>query len=277
MTVRTAVLIETLTALGAEISWASCNVSRPRMRRPRPPSRPARHPGRTRRAFRSSPGKASAARVRAVYRPDPHVPRRKGPNMILDDGGNVTMLVHKGTEWEAAGQVPSTTDEDSEEFGVFKEDVRETASRIREVDDLFKGHPRPHRRDHHRRPPPLPDRRDRRLIVPAMNVNDSVTKWKFDNQYGCRRSLSDGLKRATGVMFAGKVGVVAGFGDVGKGCAQALRGLGARVIITEVDPICALQAAMEGYQVTTNGRCRSSGRTSSSPPLAARASSPPIT
>jgi adenosylhomocysteinase len=160
------------------------------------------------------------------------------------------MLVHKGAEWEAAGQVPPVTDEDSEEFGVFKELVRETlktqpqkwttvAQGIRGVtEETTTGVHRLYQ---------LAETGD--LLFPAINVNDSVTKSKFDNKYGCRHSLIDGLNRATDVLIGGKVAVVMGYGDVGKGCAESLRGQGARVIITEVDPICALQAAMEGFQV----------------------------
>jgi adenosylhomocysteinase len=172
--------------------------------------------------------------------------------MILDDGGDATMLVHKGTEWEAAGQVPSTTEEDSEEFGVFKELVRETlttdpnkwttvAQGIRGVtEETTTGVHRLYQ---------LAETGD--LLFPAINVNDSVTKSKFDNLYGCRHSLIDGINRATDVMLAGKTAVICGFGDVGKGSAESLRAAGARVIVTEIDPICALQASMQGYQVDT--------------------------
>ena len=251
MTVQTAVLIETLIALGAEVRWASCNIY-------------------------STQDEAAAAVVVSPHGTpaDPQGvpvfawkgetlpefwwctdqiltwPGGEGPNMILDDGGDATMLVHKGTEWEAAGQVPSTTEEDSEEFGVFKELVRETlktdpqkwttvAQGIRGVtEETTTGVHRLYQ---------LADPGD--LLFPAINVNDSVTKSKFDDKYGCRHSLIDGLNRATDVLIGGKVAVVLGFGDVGKGCAQSLAGQGARVIVTEVDPICALQAAMEGFQV----------------------------
>jgi adenosylhomocysteinase len=170
--------------------------------------------------------------------------------MILDDGGDATMLVHKGVEWERAAQVPPTTEEDSEEFTVFKELVRNSihadperwttiAKGIRGVtEETTTGVHRLYQ---------LAETGD--LLFPAINVNDSVTKSKFDNKYGCRHSLIDGLNRATDVLIGGKVAVVLGYGDVGKGCAQSLAGQGARVIVTEVDPICALQAAMEGYQV----------------------------
>jgi adenosylhomocysteinase len=251
MTVQTAVLIETLTALGAEVRWASCNIF-------------------------STQDEAAAA---AVVGPDgtPEDPKGvpvfawkgeslaeywwcteqiltwpggEGPNMILDDGGDATMLVHKGVEWEAAGQVPATTEEDSEEFGVFKELVRQTLAadpqKWTRVSAGIRGVTEETTTGVHRLYQ-LAEAGE--LLFPAINVNDSVTKSKFDNKYGCRHSLIDGLNRATDVLIGGKMAVVCGFGDVGKGCAQSLAGQGARVVITEVDPICALQAAMEGYQV----------------------------
>ena len=252
MTVQTAVLIETLTALGAESRWASCNIY-------------------------STQDEAAAAVVVGKGTPeDPQGvpvfawkgetlpeywdctdailtwPNGEGPNMILDDGGDATMLVHKGREWEAAGQVPATTEEDSEEFGVFKELVRKTIAadpkKWTKVAEQVKGVTEETTTGVHRL---YELARTGDLLFPAINVNDSVTKSKFDNKYGCRHSLIDGLNRATDVLIGGKVAVVAGYGDVGKGCAQSLAGQGARVIVTEVDPICALQAAMEGYQVTT--------------------------
>ncbi|PRY55831.1 adenosylhomocysteinase [Knoellia remsis] len=251
MTVQTAVLIETLVALGAEVRWASCNIY-------------------------STQDEAAAA---VVVGPEGTVddpqgvpvfawkgetlpeywdctdailtwPGGDGPNMILDDGGDATMLVHKGREWEAAGQVPPTTDEDSEEIGVFKELVRRTLAadpqKWTKVAEGIKGVTEETTTGVHRLYE-LAKTGD--LLFPAINVNDSVTKSKFDNKYGCRHSVLDGLNRATDVLIGGKVAVVAGFGDVGKGCAAALAGQGARVIVTEIDPICALQAAMEGYQV----------------------------
>jgi adenosylhomocysteinase len=172
--------------------------------------------------------------------------------MILDDGGDATMLVHKGKEWEAAGQVPPTTEDDTEEFGVFKALVRRTLSqdpqKWTKVAAEIKGVTEETTTGVHRLYQ-LAEAGE--LLFPAINVNDSVTKSKFDNKYGCRHSLIDGLNRATDVLIGGKVAVVAGYGDVGKGCAESLRGQGARVIVTEIDPICALQAAMEGYQVAT--------------------------
>ncbi|HEY9495735.1 MAG TPA: adenosylhomocysteinase [Intrasporangium sp.] len=251
MTVQTAVLIETLTALGAEIRWASCNIF-------------------------STQDEAAAA---VVVGPDgtPEDPKGvpvfawkgetlpeywwcteqiltwpgdEGPNMILDDGGDATMLVHRGVEWEAAGQVPATTEEDSEEFGVFKELLRQSLADDPEkwtrVAAGIKGVTEETTTGVHRLYQ-LAESGD--LLFPAINVNDSVTKSKFDNKYGIRHSLIDGLNRATDVLVGGKVAVVCGFGDVGKGAAQSLAGQGARIVVTEVDPICALQAAMEGYQV----------------------------
>ena len=252
MTVQTAVLIETLTALGAEVRWASCNIY-------------------------STQDEAAAAVVVGPQRHAPTTsqgvpvfawkgetlpeywwctdqiltwPGGEGPNMILDDGGDATMLVHKGREWEQAGQVPPTTEEDSEEFGVFKELVRQTLAtdpqKWTTVAAGIKGVTEETTTGVHRLYQ-LAEAGE--LLFPAINVNDAVTKSKFDNTYGCRHSLIDGLNRATDVLIGGKVAVVAGYGDVGKGCAESLRGQGARVIVTEIDPICALQAAMEGFQV----------------------------
>jgi adenosylhomocysteinase len=175
----------------------------------------------------------------------------EGPNMILDDGGDATMLVHKGRDWEIAGQVPATTEDDSEEFGIFKALVRKTMAadpqKWTKVAAGIKGVTEETTTGVHRL---YELARTGDLLFPAINVNDSVTKSKFDNKYGIRHSLVDGLNRATDVLIGGKVAVVCGYGDVGKGAAQSLAGQGARVIVTEVDPICALQAAMEGYQVT---------------------------
>jgi adenosylhomocysteinase len=251
MTVQTAVLIETLTALGAEVRWASCNIY---STQDEAAAAVVVGPHGTTDDLQGVPVFAWKGETLPEYWwcTDQILtwPGGEGPNMILDDGGDATMLVHKGTEWEAAGQVPSTTEQDSEEFGVFKELVRETlktqpqkwtavAQGIRGVtEETTTGVHRLYQ---------LAETGD--LLFPAINVNDSVTKSKFDNKYGCRHSLIDGLNRATDVLIGGKVAVVMGYGDVGKGCAESLRGQGARVIITEVDPICALQAAMEGFQV----------------------------
>ncbi|WP_141848890.1 adenosylhomocysteinase [Lapillicoccus jejuensis] len=251
MTVQTAVLIETLTALGAEVRWASCNI------------------------YSTQDEAAAAVVVGPQGTPeDPQGvpvfawkgetleeywwctdqiltwPGAEGPNMILDDGGDATMLVHKGREWETAGQVPPVTEEDSEEFGVFKELVRRTvaedATKWTRISEGIKGVTEETTTGVHRLYQ-LAEAGE--LLFPAINVNDAVTKSKFDNTYGCRHSLIDGLNRATDVLIGGKVAVVCGYGDVGKGCAESLRGQGARVIVTEIDPICALQAAMEGFQV----------------------------
>ncbi|MDA8371339.1 MAG: adenosylhomocysteinase [Nocardiopsaceae bacterium] len=253
MTVQTAVLIETLVALGAEVRWVSCNI------------------------FSTQDHAAAAVVVGPNGTPeDPQGvpvyawkgetleeywwcteqaltwPGGEGPNMILDDGGDATMLVHKGAEYEKAGAVPEPTDDDPEEYKVVLRLLKaslaanpkkwtEIAARIKGVTEetttgvlrLYEMH------------------REGKLAFPAINVNDSVTKSKFDNKYGIRHSLPDGIMRATDVLIGGKVAVICGYGDVGKGSADAMRGQGARVVVTEIDPINALQAAMDGYQVTT--------------------------
>ena len=245
MTVQTAVLIETLVALGAEVRWASCNIFSTQDHAAAAIAA-AGHPG-LRLEGRDARG------VLVVHRAGARPGRTAtGPNMILDDGGDATLLVHKGVEFEKAGAVPDPAAADSEELRI----VLETLERSLESD--------PRALD--------PDRRrimgvteetttgvlrlyqfaqTGDLLFPAINVNDSVTKSKFDNIYGCRHSLVDGINRATDVMIGGKVAVICGYGDVGKGCAESLRGQGARVIVTEIDPICALQAAMQGYEVRT--------------------------
>ncbi|HMR48957.1 MAG TPA: adenosylhomocysteinase [Arachnia sp.] len=249
MTIQTAVLIETLVALGAEVRWASCNI------------------------FSTQDHAAAAIAVGPEGTPDDPQgvpvfawkgetleeywwctrqilawPDGQRPNMILDDGGDATLLVHLGVEFQRAGRVPEPADGDSAEYRVILEALRasqgiidwealaagilgvteETTTGVHRLYDMAKRGT---------------------LLFPAINVNDSVTKSKFDNKYGCRHSLVDGINRATDVLIGGKVAVVCGYGDVGKGCAESLRGQGARVIVTEVDPICALQAAMDGYQV----------------------------
>jgi adenosylhomocysteinase len=171
--------------------------------------------------------------------------------MILDDGGDATLLVHKGVEFQKAGSVPEATEDDPEEFTYILGTLRRSLAEGRnwtDVANAIKGVTEETTTGVHRL---YEMHRQEALLFPAINVNDSVTKSKFDNKYGCRHSLIDGLNRATDVLIGGKVAVVCGYGDVGKGCAESLRGQGARVIITEVDPICALQAAMDGYQVTT--------------------------
>jgi adenosylhomocysteinase len=251
MTIQTAVLIETLVDLGADVRWASCNI------------------------FSTQDHAAAAVVVgRDGTVADPKGvpvfawkgeslpeywwcteqilmwPDGKGPNMILDDGGDATMLVHKGKEFEAAGLVPTPDETTSEEYGVVLETLRrsltEDATRWTLIAAGIKGVTEETTTGVHRLYEMM---RAGELIFPAINVNDSVTKSKFDNKYGCRHSLIDGINRATDTMIGGKVAVVCGFGDVGKGSADSLRGQGARVIITEIDPICALQAAMDGYQV----------------------------
>ena len=255
MTVQTAVLIETLTALGAEVRWASCNI------------------------FSTQDEAAAAVVVGTGTVEDPQgVPvfawkgetleeywwtaeqiltwpgadtnPELGPNMILDDGGDATLLLHRGVEFEAAGAVPAAAANDPEEYAIVLDVLRRTlaedpkkwtrlAAGIHGVsEETTTGVHRLYQ---------LAEQG--KLLFPAINVNDSVTKSKFDNKYGIRHSLPDGLNRATDVLIGGKVAVVCGYGDVGKGAAEALRGQGARVIVTEIDPICALQAAMDGYQV----------------------------
>jgi len=244
MTVQTAVLIETLKALGADVRWASCNIF----------------------STQDHAAAAIAAAGIPVFAWKGETleeywwcteqaltwPGADGPNMILDDGGDATMLVHKGVEFEKAGAVPDPASAESEEFRVFLETLQRsleadpdrwtraskeilgvTEETTTGVNRLYQLHAAGD------------------LLFPAINVNDSVTKSKFDNLYGCRHSLVDGINRATDVMIAGKACVILGFGDVGKGCAQSLAGQGARVIVTEADPICALQAAMQGYEVRT--------------------------
>ena len=253
MTIQTAVLIETLVALGAQVRWASCNI------------------------FSTQDHAAAAIAVGPDGTPDDPKgvpvfawkgetleeywwctvqaltwPNGEAPNMILDDGGDATLFVHKGAEYETAGAVPSPSENDNEEWRVILDQLRnsladhpgkwtkaaetikgvteETTTGVHRLYEMFKAG---------------------ELKFPAINVNDSVTKSKFDNKYGCRHSLIDGINRGTDVLIGGKVALVCGYGDVGKGCAESLRGQGARVIVTEIDPICALQAAMDGYQVTT--------------------------
>ncbi len=253
MTVQTAVLIETLVALGAEVRWASCNIF---STQDHAAAAVAVGPDGTVDEPRGAPVFAWKGETLAEYwwatEQIFRWPGGGGPSLILDDGGDATLLVHKGLEYERAGAVPQAADDDSEEWSVVLDRLRTIAAEdpgffarimpsIRGVsEETTTGVMRLHQ---------MLERGE--LLFPAVNVNDSVTKSKFDNFYGCRHSLIDGINRATDVMIGGKVAVVCGFGDVGKGCAAALRGQGARVIITEIDPICALQAAMEGYEVNT--------------------------
>ncbi|SEQ01180.1 adenosylhomocysteinase [Microlunatus flavus] len=251
MTVQTAVLIETLVALGAEVRWASCNIF-------------------------STQDPAAAAIVVGDGTPDApngvpvfawkgetleeywdctrevlDWPGDEQPNMILDDGGDATLLVHLAVEAMKTGVRPEATDDDSDEVKVLKALINKTLDEGVDwiaIANSIQGVTEETTTGVHRLYEML---RNESLLFPAINVNDSVTKSKFDNRYGTRHSLIDGLNRATDVLIGGKVAVVCGYGDVGKGCAEALRGQGARVIVTEVDPICALQAAMDGFQVTT--------------------------
>jgi adenosylhomocysteinase len=254
MTVQTAVLIETLVALGAEVRWASCNIF--------------------------STQDHAAAAVVVGLEGTPEDPRGvpvyawkgetleeywwcteqalrwvggdgyDGPNMILDDGGDATLLVHKGVEFERAGAVPDPASAESEEFQIVLElltrSLAEDPQRFSKIAAQIKGVTEETTTGVHRL---YQFAEQGQLLFPAINVNDAVTKSKFDNKYGCRHSLIDGINRATDVLIGGKVTVVCGYGDVGKGCAESLRGQGARVVVTEIDPICALQAAMDGYQV----------------------------
>ena len=251
MTIQTAVLIETLAALGAQVRWASCNI------------------------FSTQDHAAAAIAVGPDGTPDDPRgipvfawkgetleeywwcteqaltwPGETGPNMLLDDGGDATLLVHKGAEFEAAGSVPAARDDDPEEWAVIvsllARSLTQTPGKWTAMAAGIKGVTEETTTGVHRL---YEMARDGSLRFPAINVNDSVTKSKFDNKYGCRHSLVDGINRATDVLIGGKVAVICGYGDVGKGCAESLRGQGARVIVTEIDPICALQAAMDGYQV----------------------------
>ncbi len=244
MTIQTAVLIETLIELGAQVRWCSCNIF----------------------STQDHAAAAIAAAGIPVYAWKGETleeywwcteqvlnwPNGESPNMILDDGGDATLLVHKGVEYANAGAVPSPKDGDAEEWrvilGVLSRSLAEDPQRYHRMAESIKGVTEETTTGVHRLYEML---NAGELLFPAMNVNDSVTKSKFDNLYGCRESLVDGIKRATDVMIAGKIALVCGYGDVGKGSAQSLRGLGATVWITEIDPICALQAAMEGYRVVT--------------------------
>src|ERR1700761_3105289 len=251
MTIQTAVLIETRVALGAEVRWASCNI------------------------FSTQDHAAAAVVVGPTGTPeDPNGvpvfawkgetleeywwctdqaltwPGEDGPNMILDDGGDATLLVHNGVEYEAAGAVPDVSTAENEEhaviLGLLTRSLAADSQRFTRMAAECKGVTEETTTGVHRL---YQFAEQGKLLFPAINVNDSVTKSKFDNKYGCRHSLIDGINRATDVLIGGKLAVVCGYGDVGKGCAESLRGQRARVAVTEVDPICALQAAMDGYQV----------------------------
>jgi adenosylhomocysteinase len=258
MTVQTAVLIETLVALGADVRWASCNIF---STQDHAAAAVAVGPDGTPDDPKGVPVFAWKGETleeywwcaeQALTWPEPGPDGETGANMLLDDGGDATLLVHKGVECEAEGAVPGDETAGSEEERVILELLRkslaEDPQRFTKMADGIKGVTEETTTGVIR----LYERQaSGTLLFPAINVNDSVTKSKFDNIYGCRHSLIDGINRATDVMIGGKTAVICGFGDVGKGCAESLRGQGARVIVTEIDPICALQAAMQGYEVRT--------------------------
>jgi adenosylhomocysteinase len=252
MTVQTAVLIETLVALGAEVRWASCNIF---STQDHAAAAAVVGPDGTKDDPRGVPVFAWKGESLEEYWWCTDQALRwpeGGPTMILDDGGDATLLVHKGVEVEKTGIAPDPAAADSEEMAVVFELLARTLesepARWTTMANGIIGVTEETTTGVHRL---LEMQRRGELLFPAINVNDSVTKSKFDNKYGCRHSLIDGIKRATDVLIGGKVTVVCGYGDVGKGCAESLRGQGARVVITEIDPICALQAAMDGFEVTT--------------------------
>jgi adenosylhomocysteinase len=251
MTIQTAVLIETLAALGADVRWASCNIF---STQDHAAAAVVVGPDGTPEDPRGIPVYAWKGETldeywwcteQALTWPD-----QDGPNMILDDGGDATLLVHLGVEYEAAGAVPDPATADNDEHRVIltllTRSLAQDAQRFTRMAAQIQGVTEETTTGVHRL---YQFAKEGKLLFPAINVNDSVTKSKFDNKYGCRHSLIDGINRATDVLIGGKVAVVCGYGDVGKGCAESLRGQGARVIVTEIDPICALQAAMDGYQV----------------------------
>jgi adenosylhomocysteinase len=252
MTIQTAVLIETLVALGADVRWVSCNIF---STQDHAAAAVVVGPEGTLDEPRGVPVFAWKGETLEEYwwctERLFEFAGGQGPNMILDDGGDATLLVHKGVEFEKAGAVPATAATDSQEYAVILELLRKSletdGGKWTRIAQGIKGVTEETTTGVHRL---YEMQRNGTLLFPAINVNDSVTKSKFDNKYGCRHSLIDGINRATDVLIGGKVAVVLGYGDVGKGCAESLRGQGARVIVTEVDPICALQAAMDGYQVT---------------------------
>ncbi len=251
MTVQTAVLIETLVALGADVRWASCNIF---STQDAAAAAVAVGPEGTLDDPRGVPVFAWKGETLQEYwwcTEQALAWPEGGPNMILDDGGDVTLLVHKGVEYEKAGAVPAAAEGDTEEYAVILDTLRRSLAadpqRWTRAAAGIKGVTEETTTGVHRL---YEFAKAGTLLFPAINVNDSVTKSKFDNKYGTRHSLVDGINRATDVLIGGKVAVSRGYGDVGKGCAESLRGQGARVIVTEIDPICALQAAMDGYQVT---------------------------
>ena len=257
MTVQTAVLIETLVELGAQVRWASCNIF---STQDHAAAAVAVGPDGTPEDPRGIPVFAWKGETlpeywwcteQALTWPGADG-TSEGPNMLLDDGGDATMLVHRGADFEAAGAVPATADDDPEEWqvvlGVLRASLAAEPGKWTHAAGQILGVTEETTTGVHRL---YEMGRAGTLRFPAINVNDSVTKSKFDNKYGCRHSLVDGINRATDTLIGGKVALVCGYGDVGKGCAESLRGQGARVIVTEIDPICALQAAMDGFQVAT--------------------------
>jgi adenosylhomocysteinase len=251
MTIQTAVLIETLTALGAEVRWASCNIF---STQDHAAAAVVVGPEGTVEDPRGIPIFAWKGETLEEYWwcTDQALswPGETGPNMILDDGGDATLLVHNGVEYEAAGAVPDVGSAENQEhaviLGLLTRSLADDPQRFTRMAADIQGVTEETTTGVHRL---YQFAEQGELLFPAINVNDSVTKSKFDNKYGCRHSLIDGINRATDVLIGGKVAVICGYGDVGKGCAESLRGQGARVIVTEIDPICALQAAMDGYQV----------------------------
>ena len=257
MTIQTAVLIETLGELGADVRWVSCNIFSTQDHAAAAVVVGRPETGGTVRDPKGTPVFAWKGETLEEYwwctEQALEWPDGGGPTLIVDDGGDATLLVHKGVEFEKGGTVPVfDPDKDPEEWGVILETIRASMAkdkaRYRRLASTIRGVSEETTTGVHRL---YQMERDGKLLFPAINVNDSVTKSKFDNLYGCRESLVDAIRRATDVMLAGKIACVAGFGDVGKGSAQSLRNGGARVIVTEIDPICALQAAMEGYEVVT--------------------------
>jgi adenosylhomocysteinase len=247
MTVQTAVLIETLTLLGAKVRWASCNIFS------------TQDHAAAAMAKEDIPVFAWKGETLAEYwqctKKALSFGPNEGPDLIVDDGGDATLMVHEGyrleEEYARTGKLPTITT-DNKEFALLQqtilEDMKKFPKKWHSIVERLRGISEETTTGVHRLYQMLSDNK---LLAPAINVNDSVTKSKFDNLYGCRESLADGIKRATDIMIAGKAVVICGYGDVGKGCAQSMRGFGARVLITEIDPICALQAAMEGFEVTT--------------------------
>jgi adenosylhomocysteinase len=257
MTVQTAVLIETLADLGADVRWCSCNIFSTQDSAAAAVVVGRTESGGTVENPKGTPVFAWKGETLEEYwwctEQTIQWPDGSGPNMILDDGGDLTLLVHKGVEFEKAGKVPNfNAKNDPEEWGVILDTIRnsiaENPKRFTDMAKAIKGVSEETTTGVHRL---YEMQKAGKLLFPCINVNDSATKSKFDNLYGCRHSLVDGLNRATDVMLGGKVAVVCGYGDVGKGSAQSLRGQGCRVVITEIDPICALQACMEGYEVNT--------------------------